>query len=96
MPDITLSDSPTRNPIVLAIWREYHARKSSADAAQSEIDAMPAHKRDLENIVSNESAIMRECLDVLSQWGENVGRIPNAEDIAEDTGYEWVSSSVKS
>ena len=84
---MTLSTTPRRNAAVIGLWRTYHGHKREAAQSRDAIENWSAElKRHHAAIETNDKAAM-ECLDILSQIGEDVSRIPDA-DYVEKSAFE--------
>lgn len=78
---MTIASTSSRNRAVLALWRAYHSHAKDANEARLMIDCWPTRKRMHERDIETNDRAAVECLDILSQVGEDVSRIPRAEDI---------------
>lgn len=76
-----LSELPPREPAVRALWRIYYDGKDRAAIAQSELDGWDARRKALENLIEANEAVAREVIDILSQIGERVERVPERDEV---------------
>lgn len=76
-----ISELPQREPSVRALWTVYLDARDRAAIARSELEAWPARSRALQALIEKNDAASREAMDILSQIGEPVGRVPEREDL---------------
>lgn len=80
---MTIASTPRRNRAVIALWKAYHVHATAAAGSREFLASMPTMKARAEQRIEDNDRAAVECLDMLSQTGEDVGKIPRLEDIEE-------------
>ena len=73
---MTISTTPRRNAAVVGLWRTYHGHKREAAQSQAWLDGMNDERKRHAATIDTHDRCAMECLDILSQIGEDVSHIP--------------------
>ena len=73
---MTISSTPRRNAAVIGLWRTYHGHKREAAQSRAAIENWSAELKRHHATIETHDRCAMECLDILSQIGEDVGKIP--------------------